>query len=170
VNVLPEGYRPVVGFEELYCVSETGIVYRVCKTGRLRPLKPGPNRVGYLHVGLRKERRAHCVDVHRIAALAFLGPRPVGLDIRHINGVKTDNRICNLSYGTRTENMADAKAHGTIKQGVDCHLSRLNETDVLEIRRLYAVGVSIKCIASILDLRGSNVWCVVNGHTWKHVL
>ena len=40
------------------------------------------------------------------------------MDINHINGVKTDNRLENLEYVTRKENAAHALDHGLVKQAV----------------------------------------------------
>lgn len=50
--------------------------------------------------------------VHALVLLAFVGPRPEGLQGRHLNGVKTDNRLKNLKYGTPLENIQDAIKHG----------------------------------------------------------
>lgn len=43
-------------------------------------------------------------DIHILVADAWLGVRPEGLDIDHINRTKTDNRPENLRYATRSEN------------------------------------------------------------------
>jgi hypothetical protein len=46
-------------------------------------------------------------------AEAFHGPRPVGLEVRHLDGDSLNNAASNLRYGTRTENLLDAVEHGT---------------------------------------------------------
>ena len=51
--------------------------------------------------------------VHHLVAEAFLGPRPEGLDIRHLDGDPLNNRADNLAYGTRSENIQDTVRHGT---------------------------------------------------------
>jgi HNH endonuclease len=61
--------------------------------------------------------------------LAFVGPRPEGLEIRHLNGNPSDNRLTNLEYATRSRNVMDVKWHnGKINQ-------RLTPRDVLSIKR-----------------------------------
>jgi len=34
------------------------------------------------------------------------------MEVCHINDIKTDNRLCNLRYGTRSDNMEDAVRNG----------------------------------------------------------
>ena len=70
---------------------------------------------GYPGVGLYKDdgvsRDAR--SVHSLVAQAFIGPRPEGYEVRHLNGDRTDNRLSNLAYGTPSENKLDAVSHGT---------------------------------------------------------
>jgi hypothetical protein len=48
--------------------------------------------------------------VHHLVAEAFHGPRPNYLAVaRHLNDVKTDNRLENVAWGTRKENAADMR-------------------------------------------------------------
>jgi hypothetical protein len=49
--------------------------------------------------------------LHTIVALAWYGPRPPGLVIRHLNRDPGDNRPVNLRYGTRRENNLDRYFH-----------------------------------------------------------
>jgi hypothetical protein len=51
--------------------------------------------------------------VHQLVAAAFLGPRPDGLEVRHLDGDPLNNAVSNLAYGTRLENIQDKKRHGT---------------------------------------------------------
>lgn len=72
------------------------------------------HRGGYLHFGPSHGREKQTtVKVHVAVALAFLGPRPEGLDIRHLDGDPTNAHASNLAYGTKLENEADKWRHGT---------------------------------------------------------
>jgi hypothetical protein len=51
--------------------------------------------------------------VHSLMAEAFIGPRPDGQEVRHLNGQPADNRIENLTYGSKSENAYDSIEHGT---------------------------------------------------------
>ncbi len=81
------------------------------------PAHPGPIALkpqsvfGYSVIRIGSERKKF--KVHSLVLRAFVGPRPKGMQIRHINGIKSDNRLENLAYGTAKENAADRKIHGT---------------------------------------------------------
>lgn len=70
------------------------------------------NNAGYFIVNVEGKTRT----VHSLVAEAFLGPRPYGYDIDHINGTKTDNRACNLRYVTHEDNMKHFYKHNTRKK------------------------------------------------------
>jgi len=99
---MKETWKPIIGYEGLYQVSDLGKV-RSLKFGKERILKPGMS-AGYLAVGLcnngQKTRK-----VHQLVAEAFIGPRPDGYETCHKDDVKTNNVLTNLYYGTKSENL-----------------------------------------------------------------
>lgn len=54
--------------------------------------------------------------VHQLVAEAFRGPRPEGMETRHLDGDMANNRADNLVYGTHADNVRDSIAHGTHNQ------------------------------------------------------
>ncbi len=68
------------------------------------------NSCGYLHGSLLYKY----VRAHRVAFAHFYGQWPV-LDIDHINGIRTDNRIANLREVDRSTNLMNqrSRSHGT---------------------------------------------------------
>jgi hypothetical protein len=104
-----ERWKPVVGFEQWYEVSDMGRV-RSSRRGGLRILRPGLSTGGHLSVALG---RGNTRMVHALVLAAFVGPRPPGADSRHLDGNYINNRLDNLSWGTRSENIRDAIRHGT---------------------------------------------------------
>jgi hypothetical protein len=139
-----EDWRPVPGFEGLYEISASGDVRTIARILRRRngrkytvaPLlrKPVPNRYGYLGVRLSKDGATFPKEIHALVALAFLGPRPAGADIRHLDGNKVNNSASNLKYGTRSENILDAVAHGTHGMTRKTHCAQGHPFDAMNTR------------------------------------
>jgi hypothetical protein len=62
--------------------------------------------------------------VHTLVALAFLGHRPPGAEVRHLNGNAHDNRVENLCYGTSSENSRDTVQNGNHFQASKTHCTK----------------------------------------------
>lgn len=91
-----------------YLVSDDG---QVCS--RRGILSQFVDACGYYRLGLYRDgKRVNC-RVHVLVADAFLGPRPVGAVIRHLDGNHQNNSPVNLQWGTQSENVRDAVNHGT---------------------------------------------------------
>ena len=103
-------WRPVVGFEGIYEVSNYGEV-RTKLTGHYRQRKIKHNkRTGYNFIQLyRRGEKPLTRNVHRLVAEAFI-PNPDNLpQVNHINEVKTDNRVENLEWVTAHKNNVHSK-------------------------------------------------------------
>lgn len=55
--------------------------------------------------------------VHRLVLEAFVGPCPEGMECRHLNGDRSDNRLENLCWGTPKQQAEDRMKHGTTTLG-----------------------------------------------------
>jgi len=84
-------------------------------------MKPAPNPDGSLYVNLSRDGKYKSFKVHCLVALTFIGPRPEGLDVRHLDGDQVNNNLANLAYGTRSENAGDMVLHGTHNQASKTH-------------------------------------------------
>lgn len=98
--------KPILGYESLYDISNTGIVYSL-KTDTKNECVLKPFYVkGYASVKLSKGERVDRVQhqIHRLVAIAFI-PNPENKpQVNHINGIKSDNRVENLEWVTAREN------------------------------------------------------------------
>jgi len=107
-----ETWRTIPGFGEKYEVSSIGRV-RAIATGHIKGITESR---GYLRTTLYYKGR-HGPRVHQLVALAFIGPRPAGMEVRHLDGDRKNNAPANLRYGTHAENIRDQVAHGTTRNG-----------------------------------------------------
>jgi NUMOD4 motif/HNH endonuclease len=108
-------WKPVPGYEGLYEVSTEGQVRSFRRRGTSgKVLSRGhAKRGGYLTVSLLRGCHQSTRPVHSLVLEAFVGPRPEGAEIRHLDGDPTNARLSNLAYGTRSENVLDKRRHGT---------------------------------------------------------
>lgn len=96
-----ETWKEVPGYEQ-YLVSDSG---RVAKISQMKP--PTGALPYYVHnIPDGNGGRVNCYR-HDWVLAAFVGPKPEGAVVRHLNDVPTDNRLENLAYGTRSENQFD---------------------------------------------------------------
>lgn len=101
-----EIWRPVVGYEGLYDVSNLGNVRSLNygKTGKVKLKKLSYDKDGYLRVNLYKNGKQKNCSVHRLVWEAFVGPIPDGYELDHINTVRDDARLENLRCVTSKGN------------------------------------------------------------------
>jgi transcriptional regulator of met regulon len=131
-------------------------------------LLPNGYRVIRLMVDWRKGGKQEYI--HRLVIRTFVGECPEGMEeVRHLNGIKTDNRAENLAWGTKKENWQDMRRHGTYPHGSRHGVSKLTEEKVLGILLLLKEGVTQREIAQRFGVTQSNVSCIALRKTWTHV-
>lgn len=149
-----EVWRDILGYEGEYQVSSEGRVKSLkrkvmsrnwytrqpfLRTVPERILKPGRYcKAGHQSVVLR--RGSNGIPVHQLVMKAFVGEPPEGTEVLHINGNPQDNRLSNLRYGTRTDNILDVYRQGKSWR-------KLSIEDVYDIRFRLICGFTGKEIA-----------------------
>jgi hypothetical protein len=125
-------------------------------------LSPGLGRYASVNVAGKQ-----CL-VHRLVAEAFIGPCPDGHIVCHGPGGPLDNRLENISYGTHSKNTGeDRRRDGTIPRGSRSGSAKLNEEQVLEIKRRTAAGESRASLARAFGVRPENISHIALGRNWS---
>lgn len=107
-------WKPIVGFEGAYEVSNTGLVRSI---GRIIVRSTGAKELmrgqllslsylyGYAIVSLYKNSNRKTCRVNRLVAQAFLTYVPGANQVNHKNGIRSDDRVENLEWVTPSENL-----------------------------------------------------------------
>lgn len=108
---MEEKWRDIAGYEGLYQISNLGRVkslnYARQHKSSIKSLQVKSN--GYVKVDLKHNGKLSSMNVHRLVAKAFI-PNPGNKsDVNHIDGNKENNRLDNLEWATRSENMYHCK-------------------------------------------------------------
>ena len=113
-------FKTITDYEN-YVVSNTGDVIRLKykdKKGAKRPFKlltPSISEDGYASIKLTNDDGKKTFRVHRLVASEFI-PNPKDKEtVNHIDGNKLNNRVENLEWNTREENMQHAYDNGLKK-------------------------------------------------------
>lgn len=118
-------------------------------------LKQAINNCGYLTVSLGRHRK---YLAHRLVWEAFVGSIPDDMEINHINEVKTDNRIENLSLMTHKSNIN----WGTCNQ----RSGKKHRKPIMQVTKdgeEFFCWFSLKNASEELNINQPNLWKALNG-------
>lgn len=168
-----EEWKPVVGYEEYYIVSNHGNVMRVAvyRAKIIAPLKPQKSTGGYHHVNLSTPTKGvRQFPIHKLVMQAFVGERPKEMrDINHIDGNKTNNRLDNLEYCTRSENNKHAYSIGLRRplHGTQNNRAKLTQSQVDEIRQLYSFRkTTMAMLAAKYGVNKAQIFNIIHHRSW----
>lgn len=171
--MIKETWKPVVGYEDFYSVSNIGRVrrensYNGSLVGRM--LKPYVGRNGRKQVALWKHNKGKSCLVYHLVAEAFLGPRPPRLHINHKDGNPLNDFVGNLEYVTHRQNSRHAAMLGLTAWGERQGSSKLTIENVLAIREEYAEkGTCQQILAKRYGVCAPNISMIVTGKRWKNL-
>ena len=167
VSAKEEIWKDIKGYEGYYKVSNLGRVKSLDRTieykngieytlkGSLRIISC--SGTGYQNIGLSRDSVMKNFLVHRLVAVAFLN-NPDSLPVvNHIDGDKTNNKVCNLEWASHSDNMGHAVDTGLREtSGVkneDTKNKMSNVTVKEKVENILSVfpNMSNKDIADIVD-------------------
>lgn len=175
-----EVWKDVVSWEGQYQISSLGLVRSLARydgSGFWRKekfLSPVLNsrknpRSAYLWVRFFKKGEWTRFFIHRLVAAAFL-PNPENKPyVNHIDGQKLNNTPLNLEWVTGEENRAHAKETGLTARGERAGKTKLTESEVRQLRKLRAEGMSGPKLGAKFGIHVSSVYAILNGRNWKHL-
>lgn len=172
---MEEIWASIKGFEGIYEVSTLGRIKSLD-----RPRRSASNRIytqkgkilkqwqqkGYMYCDLRKPGIKLHARVHVVVLETFNCPRPDGMLACHNNGDSTDNRLCNLRWGTPKDNAKDAILHGRQRYGETCPKSKLTEAQVIAILESTKTN---KETAKDFGVCKATVSHIRTGRNWPHL-
>lgn len=167
-----EQWKPIVGYEEYYAISDHGRVMRIkastgTRVGKI--VKPVKNRRGYLTVALSVKQQRVRHYIHKFVMNAFVGIRPDGYEVNHKDGNKQNNALGNLEYVTSSDNKRHAFATGLKipTRGSLAGRAKLTWEQVREMRALFATGRYTKVeLSAQFGVHEATIGKIVNGQRW----
>lgn len=141
-----ETWKPVIGYEGLYEVSDFGRV----RNAEGHIIKPKVNQNGYLQLHLHKDGKRKYYYVHRLVLDAFSEYVNLFYDqVNHRDENKSNNNLSNLEYCLPSENCSWGKWETDIKHPVRCIETGKRYRSIEECARDF--GVSSECISRCVN-------------------
>lgn len=153
--------------------------YQISSAGRIRMRSGRIHRSHYVRGGYERVGLI-CLDgqqrnflVHRLVALAFIGPCPDGMEVNHKNGLTSDNRLENLEYVTPKANAQHSiQVLGRRRASGEGHgMAVLTAERVRRLRQEWASGrwPTKRRLAVAFGITEYTCGDVLNGKTWRSV-
>lgn len=174
-----ENWKPVVGYEGYYEVSDHGRVRSVDREAEImlrsrktkmrfhaKILTLAVCKIGYMRLGLSKGGSKKMHSVHRLVMTAFVGES--SLDVNHKDGDKRNNHLQNLEYCTESENLL----HRYRVLGQKGVRGSRNGHAVLSEKDIPAIRADKRKLTEIADEYGVTtqaIWQVKKRRSWAHI-
>lgn len=136
-----------------YYINEDGVVYSIFGS---RLLKPQSWKADYAHYMLKmnteKGRYTEKTYVHQLVADSYLGKKPRGLVVNHIDNNYRNNKASNLEYITQLENLSkDKSKRMTAEEATKVYLKyMLNVDSFNSVEVALEHDVSVQSVHSVI--------------------
>lgn len=158
------------------------IDYEVSNAGNLRNkrngnvLKGSLSTKGYRVVYMASKGLRLRMTLHSLVMLAWIGPRPAGMQIDHIDGDRLNNAANNLRYVTPKQNIHATIARGAHAFGTKNGQAKLTEKQVRFLRNQKATANAkgirfwgVLRFAAELGIDPSQIRRIVRGESFSSV-
>ena len=159
-------WMPVVGYEGLYEVSNTGLVRSLHKKEKKIISIYTKNK--YPTVCLSSADVKATKTVHRLVALSFISNAYNKPYVNHKDLNRLNNNVENLEWCTAQENSDHAKKAGAMNgaQGEKNAGSRLHPK---QVRHIFFSKIPIKRLAELFSISEQHVHDIKNKKRWAHL-
>ncbi len=170
----PELWKPIIGYETDYEVSNHGRVRRISSGSN--NAQPGRilgtyNGHGYLNTTLCSQGQVRRFRTHVLVARAFVLNPESKPQVNHKDGNKANNYYENLEWATPSENQRHAVAAGLHMKlpGESNPQSKLTTAQVLQIREWRAKGCSLATLAAEYGVGIMQISRICSRKRWAHI-
>ena len=170
-----EIWKPIPGFGDYYMASSFGrikcverVVEKRARSGKLikqvykERILLGSDRLGYRHHHLGFNGRKISIPEHHLVLMAFVSPKPDGMECCHNDSDPSNNRIENLRWDTHLENNRDRVRRGSYLLGENHKMAKYKESDIMDL-------LSGAKTHKELGIRYSHAWRIKNGKCWSYL-
>ena len=172
-----EIWKNVPGYEGLYQCSNLGRIksmsslvkcsngFRKTKEKILKHYQKCDDKYCYIYLG-----RKNCYLVHRVISMAFNNNIENKPCVNHKNGIKSDNRACNLEWVTYSENEKHSYyVLGKDIKGEKSHRHILKNEQVIEIKLRIKNGERNVDICKDYPVIDRTISDIRRGKRWSHI-
>ncbi len=153
--------------------------YKISNLGRVIGMKGGfigfvNKGSGYVEVILSNNKGTIRREfIHTLVLETFVSDRPYKNQVRHLDGIRVNNNLSNLCWGTAKENHQDAIRHGThsgLRYSEENHFMVTIKRDVaIEIKHRLKNGDRVMDIVKELNVKRHTVNNIKFGLAWRNV-
>lgn len=175
-NFLPQAIK---GYEDNYTIDILGNVLSKesklwnGKNWRIKPakyLKPTKGKIGYLVIGLSKNKKCKLHYIHRLIAEAFIPNPQKKPQINHKDGNKLNNKLENLEWVTCKENINHAISTGlTIAKPRYGEKNPAHKVTLYQVKKIRKEKGMLKNIAPKYGISISQTWAIINNKSWTNI-
>ena len=179
---MKEEWKDIIGYEGLYQVSNLGRVKSINRVvyyndGRKfnyssKILKVNINKRNYNNniVHLYKNGIRKAIPVHRLVATSFIVNNDNLPEVNHIDGNRNNNKVENLEWSSRKDNMKHAFDNGLINNiGINHGNNIYAESQIIEVKKLLLLKLPHKQIEEITGVKKGTIEQISRNKQWKHI-